>query len=83
MEINRKIYNAKQTVDCGLVLKNKYGRDGRVDKRKAGLVWRRFSQRPGINLHDSYALVPKMSAIRIMIAFASMKNIKIYIKWME
>lgn len=47
-------------IDCKvignqIVLRNKYGRDDTIERRKARVIAKGFSQRPGIDFKDSFA----------------------------
>lgn len=54
---------------------NKYKHDGSIEKRKARLITRGFSQRPGIEFRETFAL--RMSSIRAAVAVAAQRNMKI------
>lgn len=58
-----------KVVDYKMVLRNKVGPDDSVT-RKARLVARGFTQRPGIDYNDTYAPVAKLSSIRSVIGVA-------------
>lgn len=51
--------------------------DGKVTRNKAILVWKSYSQVEGIDF-ETFALVARMEAIRIFLAFATYKNLKLY-----
>lgn len=59
------------------VLRNKYKSDGSIEKRKVRLVARGFSQRPGIDFRETFAPVARMSSIRVAVAVAVQRNMKI------
>lgn len=58
-----------KVVDYKMVLKNKVGPHNNVT-RKARLVARGFTQRPGIDYNETYAPVAKLSSIRSIIGIA-------------
>lgn len=51
--------------------------NGDIDRYKARLVARGFSQTPGFDYHETYAPVAYMPTIRILFAFAAAKHLKI------
>ena len=57
--------------------KIKYRADGTVERYKARLVARGFSQRAGIDYTETYAPVMPMQSLRAMLAHAAKNNIKI------
>lgn len=67
-----------RVIDSRFVLRNKYGSDGEIEKRKARLVARGFSQRPGVDFHDTFAPVERLSSIRAAAAMAAEYEIKIH-----
>lgn len=54
-----------------MVLRNKFGADGSLERRKARIVARGFSQRPGIDFLETFAPVARLSSIRLATAIAS------------
>jgi hypothetical protein len=53
------------------VLRNKYASDGTLDRRKARVVAKGFTQRPGIDFHDTFAPVARLSSLRLLMALAA------------
>ncbi|GKF65675.1 retrovirus-related pol polyprotein from transposon TNT 1-94, partial [Tanacetum coccineum] len=51
---------------------------GGVLKNKARLVSRGYYQEEGIDFEESFALVARLEAIRIFIAYAAHKNMTVY-----
>lgn len=64
-------------VGCRVVLRNKYLADGSFDKKKARVVTRGFSQRPGIDFHDTFTSVARLSSLRMLVAVSAMMNMSI------
>ncbi|GJV15688.1 retrovirus-related pol polyprotein from transposon TNT 1-94 [Tanacetum coccineum] len=60
------------------IYKVKTDESGGVRKNKARLVAQGFRQEEGINFEESFALVARIEAIRIFIAYAAHKNMIIY-----
>ncbi|GJT21134.1 zinc finger, CCHC-type containing protein [Tanacetum coccineum] len=52
--------------------------DGTIEKFKARLVIQGFKQKSGIDYFDTYALVARISTIRLLIAMASIHNLIIH-----
>nr|GEW13554.1 zinc finger, CCHC-type [Tanacetum cinerariifolium] len=67
-----------RTLGCRWIFKRKLKVDGTVEKFKARLVIQRFKQKSGINYFDTYALVARISTIRLLIAMASIHNLIIH-----
>ncbi|GJR75779.1 zinc finger, CCHC-type containing protein [Tanacetum coccineum] len=63
---------------CKWILKKKMKVDGTIDKFKARLVIQGFRQKEGIDYFDTYALVARISIIRLLIALASTYNLVIH-----
>ena len=59
------------------VLKIKRKPNGEIERYKARLVARGFSQVPGVDYQETYAPVANMTSIRMLFAFAAIENLKI------
>jgi hypothetical protein len=66
-----------KVVGCRTVLRNKYAADGTLGRRKARIVAKGFTQRPGIDFHDTFAPVARLSSLRLLVALAAKYNLKI------
>lgn len=64
-------------ISCRMVLKEKLGSDGKIERKKARLVARGFSQISGIDFQETFAPVSRLSSIRTMIAVAVEEKMKI------
>jgi hypothetical protein len=60
------------------VFKNKQGEDGEVVRNKAHLVAHVFRQVEGQDFRETFTLVARLEAIRILLAFAASKRFKLY-----
>jgi hypothetical protein len=57
---------------------NKQDEDGLVTKNKARLVAKGYTQVEGLDFGETYAPVARLEAIRILLAFATHHNFKLY-----
>jgi hypothetical protein len=60
------------------VFKNKKDQDGIVVRNKVRLVAQGYTQVEGLDFGETYALVTRLEAIRILLAYACAHNIKLY-----
>eukprot|EP00253_Pinus_taeda_P023838 PITA_23838 len=60
----------RKLVRCKWVYRTKYGPDGKVDKHKALLVAKGFSQVEGIDYTETFSPVAKMNSIRLVLSLA-------------
>jgi hypothetical protein len=60
------------------VFRNKQDQDGIVIRNKARLVAQRYTQIEGLDFDETYALVTRLEAMRILLAYACANNIKLY-----
>ena len=63
---------------CKWVFKKKLRTDGYVDKYKARLVDKGFTQKPRVNYFDVYAPVARITTIRVLIALSSIHKLVIH-----
>ena len=61
----------RKHVRCKWVYRTKYGPYGKVDKHKAKLVAKGFSQVEGINYTKTFSSVSKMNSIHLVISLAT------------
>ena len=57
-----------------IVLRNKYNAVGVLKRRKARVVTRGYSQRPGIDFQETFAPVARLNLIRLVAALAVEKG---------
>jgi hypothetical protein len=60
------------------VFKNKQGEDGEVVRNKAHLVAQGYSQAESVDFGETFAPVVRLEVIRILLAFATSKEFKLY-----
>jgi hypothetical protein len=60
------------------VFKNKQEKDGEIVRNKARLVTQGFSQMEDLDFGETFTPVPRLEAIRILLAFATSKGFKLY-----
>jgi hypothetical protein len=66
------------TIGCKWVFRRKYRIDGTIQTFKARLVAKGFRQREGIDYFDTYALVARITSIRVLIALASIYKLVVH-----
>ena len=61
-------------MDCKWIFTMQYKFDGSLERYKARLVVKGYTQTCVINYHEMFALVAKMNTIRILLSLADIKN---------
>lgn len=69
-DIMEKPVDAK-IIGSRIVLRDKYGADGQLERRKARLVARGFSQPSGIDFQDTFAPVARLDSFRLLVALSA------------
>jgi len=67
-----------QVIGTKWVFRNKLDEDGNITKNKTRLVAKGYRQEEGIDYDETYAPVERLEAIRLHLAYASIKKFKLY-----
>ncbi|GJT98644.1 putative ribonuclease H-like domain-containing protein [Tanacetum coccineum] len=70
--------NGKRAISTKWVFRNKKDERGIMIKNKARLVAQGYAQEEGIDYDEVFALVAKIEAIRLFLAYASFKDFMVY-----
>jgi hypothetical protein len=68
----------KNVIDTKWVFRNKLNEDGQVTRNKARLVCKGYAQIEGIDFEETFAPIARMKEIRLLLAYACSKNVKVY-----
>jgi hypothetical protein len=68
----------KNVIGTKWVFRNKLNEDGQVTRNKARLVCKGYTQIEGIDFEETFSPVSRMEAIRLILAYACSKRIKVY-----
>jgi len=71
---NHFLTTGKQAIGCMSIYKTKFESDGSVDKCKARLVALECRQKFGVDYWETFAPVVKMTAVRTLLAVASIQK---------
>ena len=64
----------KHPIGCKWVYKVKYKSDGTIERYKARMFPKVYTQCEGLDYHETFLVVAKMTAIRCFVALAAAKN---------
>jgi hypothetical protein len=67
-----------KVIGTNWVFRNKQHENGVVTRNKARLVAQGFTQVEGLDFEETYALVARLEAIRMLLAYAAHHNFKLY-----
>lgn len=65
-------------IGCNWIFKKKYNPDGSINKYKARLVVKRFTQNQNVDYFDTFSLVTRISSIQMLIALSSIHKLVIH-----
>ena len=68
----------KSTVGCRWVYTIKVGPDGQVDRLKAPLVAKGYTQIYGLDYGDTFSLVTKITSVRLFLSIVAMNHWPFY-----
>jgi hypothetical protein len=68
----------RKPISCKWVFKIKHGVDGEVERYKAKLVARGFTQTFGVDYNENFALVVKFVSIRCILTLAAIEDMEIH-----
>lgn len=69
--------NNRKVIGSRMVLRNKFGPDGKLEKRKARIVAKGFTQKPGVDFNETFSPVARLSSVRLATALATQCGMKI------
>ena len=73
-----KLPESRNVIDSKWVFKTKYNADGTVDRYKARVVARGFSQEPGKDIIWTFTRVSRLTSIRTLLAIANHLNLELH-----
>jgi hypothetical protein len=68
----------KTIIGTRWVFRIKLNKEGKVVRNKASLVAQGYNQQEGIVYYENFATVARLEAIRILLAYAAYKGIKLF-----
>ena len=68
----------QSVIETRWVFRNKMNENGIIVRNKARLVAQGFNQEEGIDYEETFALVARLEAIRMLLAFACFKDFVLY-----
>jgi len=77
-EIVNSLPPGRQPIDCKWIFKRKLRPDGSVDRYKARLVAKEYSQQFGVDYDQTFAPVAKFTSIRAILSIAAILDLEIH-----
>ncbi|GJV20743.1 retrovirus-related pol polyprotein from transposon TNT 1-94 [Tanacetum coccineum] len=68
----------KNVINMKWIWKNKHDEENTVIRNKACLVAKGYAQKEGIDFEESFALVARLEAVRLFLAYAAQKSFIVY-----
>ena len=72
------LMKGRKLVKCKWVYINKYASDGSVERHKAQLVAKGFSQVEGIDYNETFSLVEKMNSIHLFLSLVTSHKLEVH-----
>jgi hypothetical protein len=69
--------NYRKVFGCKWVYKLKKGVDDKVERYKARLVEKGYSQKEGIDFHEIFSLVVKIASVRVVLSIVALLDIEL------
>uniref|UniRef100_A0A2N9G9X7 Uncharacterized protein n=1 Tax=Fagus sylvatica TaxID=28930 RepID=A0A2N9G9X7_FAGSY len=70
--------NGRGVIGLKWIYKTKFNEDGSIQKHKARLVAKGYAQQPGVDFHETFALVVRMETIRTVLALAAQMELQVF-----
>jgi hypothetical protein len=68
----------RKPIKCNCIYRTKYLSDGSVERHKAWLVVKEFSQVEGIDYNETFSLITKMNSILLVLSLTASHKLEVY-----